>query len=56
MFLVVVEHLVLVVRIIIKSSSEVKPQFVKQGERERAALIKKFQQKKSRDYERKKEK
>ena len=55
MFLVVVEHLVIVFRLIIRSSSEVKPAFVKQGERERADLLKKFSQKKNRKEERKTE-
>ena len=55
MFLVVVEHLVIVFRLIIRNSSEVKPAFVKQGERERSDLLKKFSQKKNRKEERKTE-
>ena len=56
MFLVIVEHLVIVFRLIIRSSSEVKPPFVKQGERERADLLKKFSQKKNMKEQRKSEK
>jgi hypothetical protein len=40
MFLVAVEHLVFFFRLVVRSSSEVEPLFVKQGKMERAKLIK----------------
>ena len=42
MFLVVVEHLIIALKVGIKYSAQSKPDFVKEGERERAYLIKKF--------------
>ena len=45
MFLMAVEHFVFFLRLVIRNYSEVNPPFVKQGQIERAKLIKQFQDK-----------
>ena len=42
MFLVAIEHVIIAVKVGMKYATETKPEFVKEGERERKALIKKF--------------